>query len=776
MKYTKWMFLVIIYLVLTDCILAQYSPYTNYIPTISADRRVDWRTVGLHNQIPSIYNRVFNVRDYGAVPNDGLDDRQAIQNTIEAARIYIDANTGFNAVVYLPQGLYKLNSGLNLVNASASNYSEIIIKGDGSDKTTLFFPNSYKGKAIQIRAEQYSVFQEIYAGYFRDDQIIYTNTNGYNVGDYIEIIDDFPLEFGQIGQIEKVINKTGTQLILENKLAISYDYGSTHPQIRKLAPIKNVGVEDLLIQRENTTGLWENTIDYQYAADCWILGVESYIAYKHHIGINASTAIEIRGCYFHHVSGHGEGGIGYGVLLENHSTNCLIEDNQFDALRHSMIVQSGANRNVFGYNYSWNREWETWTAFPGIGTGDISVHGNYPYANLFEGNKVELIWADDAHSVMNGPYNTFFRNDVTSHVIYLNQAHYSNAIGNYVYEVDTDGGPIYPPFGNGIGSTNVLDNAAKQFNQNGTIYNYSHAKYFALGFLGQANSLCMDFSYYYDDIPAFIEQYDPYVVSWPCLGTTCYVDGTGQNVYWPRATIPAVQRKLAGGKITLSGNSVVTNQLTATMTGPSYLASGQVGTFIVSASGGTPPYSYAWSYYTYCSEPLIASVPESKAVIVPNSVPCGYWFNISNTTNTITRAGDGNGRSFQVKCIVTDASNNTVTLTHDVSCSISHPPLPKQQAVNNDAVLSEMKTELLDNYPNPFNPSTIISYSIKTEGRVSLKIYNTLGQEIRTLVDEIKQAGNSEVEFNASELPSGIYIYRMQSGDYLSIKKMLLVK
>jgi hypothetical protein len=201
--------------------------------------------------------------------------------------------------------------------------------------------------------------------------------------------------------------------------------------------------------------------------------------------------------------------------------------------------------------------------------------------------------------------------------------------------------------------------------------------------------------------------------------------------------------------------------LTATMTGPSYLSSGQVGTFIVSASGGTPPYSYAWSYYTYCSEPLIASVPESKAVIVPNSVPCGYWFNISNTTNTITRAGDGNGRSFQVKCIVTDASNNTVTLTHDVSCSISHPPLPKQQAVNNDAVLSEMKTELLDNYPNPFNPSTIISYSIKTEGRVSLKIYNTLGEEVRTLVDEIKQAGNYEAEFNASELPSGIYIYRM---------------
>ena len=103
-------------------------------------------------------------------------------------------------------------------------------------------------------------------------------------------------------------------------------------------------------------------------------------------------------------------------------------------------------------------------------------------------------------------------------------------------------------------------------------------------------------------------------------------------------------------------------------------------------------------------------------------------------------------------------------------------PLPKQQAVNDNVVVKEMKTELLDNFPNPFNPSTKISYSLKTEGKVSLKIYNTLGEEVITLVDEIKPAGIYESEFNASELPSGIYIYRMQSGEYVSSKKMLLIK
>jgi len=215
------------------------------------------------------------------------------------------------------------------------------------------------------------------------------------------------------------------------------------------------------------------------------------------------------------------------------------------------------------------------------------------------------------------------------------------------------------------------------------------------------------------------------------------------------------------------------NVLNATMSGPDYLASGQVGTYIVTASGGKPPYSYAWSYYTYCLEPIAIEgpIPASEAVIVPNSVPCGYWFTIYDTDNTVSRMSDG--RSFQIKCIVTDASNSTVTVTQEVSSGV---PLPKQQAVNDNAVVKEFKTELLDNYPNPFNPSTKISYSLKTEGRVSLKIYNTLGEEVIKLVDEIKPAGSYEAVFNASELPSGIYIYRMQSGEYVSSKKMLLIK
>jgi hypothetical protein len=83
---------------------------------------------------------------------------------------------------------------------------------------------------------------------------------------------------------------------------------------------------------------------------------------------------------------------------------------------------------------------------------------------------------------------------------------------------------------------------------------------------------------------------------------------------------------------------------------------------------------------------------------------------------------------------------------------------------------------LSQNYPNPFNPTTKISYSLPKSSLVQLKIFNLLGQEIATLVNEEKPAGNYEVNFNASNLPSGVYLYKIQAGDYIETKKMILLK
>lgn len=83
---------------------------------------------------------------------------------------------------------------------------------------------------------------------------------------------------------------------------------------------------------------------------------------------------------------------------------------------------------------------------------------------------------------------------------------------------------------------------------------------------------------------------------------------------------------------------------------------------------------------------------------------------------------------------------------------------------------------LEQNYPNPFNPSTIIKYKLEKSGFVTLKIYDFLGREVKTLISEIKARGNYSIEFNAQGLTSGVYFYELKSGKFVSVKKMILLR
>jgi hypothetical protein len=83
---------------------------------------------------------------------------------------------------------------------------------------------------------------------------------------------------------------------------------------------------------------------------------------------------------------------------------------------------------------------------------------------------------------------------------------------------------------------------------------------------------------------------------------------------------------------------------------------------------------------------------------------------------------------------------------------------------------------LYQNYPNPFNPSTTIKYNLPSASFVSLTLYNVLGKEVRTMVKEFRQAGINEVEFNAGNLPSGIYFYELKAEGYSAVRKMIILK
>jgi photosystem II stability/assembly factor-like uncharacterized protein len=84
--------------------------------------------------------------------------------------------------------------------------------------------------------------------------------------------------------------------------------------------------------------------------------------------------------------------------------------------------------------------------------------------------------------------------------------------------------------------------------------------------------------------------------------------------------------------------------------------------------------------------------------------------------------------------------------------------------------------ELRQNYPNPFNPTTLISYDLPASAHVRLTVFDLLGREVRTLVDEVQREGSKSVEFNAQHLPSGVYFYRLQAGSFMQTKKLLLMR
>ncbi|MDP3831067.1 MAG: T9SS type A sorting domain-containing protein, partial [Ignavibacteriaceae bacterium] len=83
---------------------------------------------------------------------------------------------------------------------------------------------------------------------------------------------------------------------------------------------------------------------------------------------------------------------------------------------------------------------------------------------------------------------------------------------------------------------------------------------------------------------------------------------------------------------------------------------------------------------------------------------------------------------------------------------------------------------LNQNYPNPFNPSTTINFSLAKAGNVKLTVYNLLGQEVKSLMNGVMEAGNHTVPFDASNLNSGVYLYKIESGSFVQVRKMTLMK
>jgi len=127
----------------------------------------------------------------------------------------------------------------------------------------------------------------------------------------------------------------------------------------------------------------------------------------------------------------------------------------------------------------------------------------------------------------------------------------------------------------------------------------------------------------------------------------------------------------------------------------------------------------------------------------------------------LTPDDDQNGEAFGALLVLADG---TTALLPAVSTSIDEfSDMPQQ-------------FELEQNYPNPFNPTTIIRFAIPETGITKLEVYNMLGQRVEVLVNEIKQAGVHEAVFDASNLSTGTYLYRLNAGNFIKTEKMILIK
>ena len=127
----------------------------------------------------------------------------------------------------------------------------------------------------------------------------------------------------------------------------------------------------------------------------------------------------------------------------------------------------------------------------------------------------------------------------------------------------------------------------------------------------------------------------------------------------------------------------------------------------------------------------------------------------------------------------TSRQNGYIILTSNASGS------PDSLAVNgkgetltniNNNPSTPLSFSLSQNYPNPFNPSTKIKYELPVASKVTIKIYDILGREVTTLVNKSQNAGRYEIEFNANNLPSGVYIYQIRANEFISARKLMLIK
>jgi hypothetical protein len=150
---------------------------------------------------------------------------------------------------------------------------------------------------------------------------------------------------------------------------------------------------------------------------------------------------------------------------------------------------------------------------------------------------------------------------------------------------------------------------------------------------------------------------------------------------------------------------------------------------------------------------------EKKIILSGISLPLTVSWKINDSRAQFTLGGD---------------DGTDIRVSQSGAASLVNPPAVLTLGSSGGSLPSTYS--LQQNFPNPFNPSTVIRYQIPAEAYVTIKVYNLLGQQVAVLVDELQGAGFKETEFSAVALPSGVYTYVLNAGDFREMKSMVVVK
>lgn len=676
---------------------------------IPADRRTDWSLAGFRDTLPTYINEV-NITDFGGVGDGTTVNNTALQNAIASLN-------GGSGTIYFPSGNY-------LFTASITLRDSLVLKGNSSDSTTLSFNLGGNGDLIRMAGTISSTSAIISSHAYKDSTfIVVDNPSLFASGDYIKLTqNDSALvisswAYGTVGQIVQVINIAGNRINLNSPLRKTY-LVTESCKVRKITPRKNVGIECLKVKRLDSSVGQTTNIDLNYAVKCWIKGVEGDMCNFGHIVISNSSNIEVSGCFLHDAFAYGGGGQGYGVVVQYTSGECLIENNIFNHLRHSMLLQAGANGNVFGYNSSTNPYWVS-GFLPSNSAGDMVLHGNYVFMNLFEGNLGQNIVIDDSHG-SNGPYNTFFRNRADLYGIFMNNnppSNNQNLIGNEVTSTASLQG-LYSLAGTG--------HLAHGNNIKGTV-------------MPNGTSTLNDTSYYRKSMPGFLNSYSTH----PSIGIPNIISS---------GTIPARQRYNQSSDLTdcrINYPSVYPNQYTivndAFCNGSTYTFNGTIinlgGTYLDTINTGN---GYDSIIILHLSESII------DTGIVVNG-------------NTLTSA-ETNATYQWIDCSNDSAISGAIAQSYAASQTgnyrlrITKGNCVQESNCMNVVVSGIKKVEEFSFSVQPNPVKDFCTLNLSKPLKLSGAVYNVIGEKV---VQFVSEEVTRQYTFSAQSLKSGFYFIRI---------------